>query len=105
MAPVLVAAAEFGRPGVGQAAGRACGSRAGRRGARRRTRRLTPLGPFAERYVEACRFARLRRWPERPGEAALRLERADWYAWADTLPKASAEVHVGLIGEIGRASC
>src|SRR5262249_13395666 len=57
-----------------------------------------PLGPFTEPYVEACRAARLRRWPERLGQGALRLERGDFYAWRETLPRpALGPLHVSLL--------
>lgn len=58
-----------------------------------------PLDPFAEPYVEACRFARLRRRPELLGQDALRLERGDYYAYRDTVPPAPGTVRVALLGE------
>lgn len=60
---------------------------------------MTPLSPFAEPYVEACRFARLRRRPELVGQDALRLERGDYYAYRDTMPPAPGTVRVALLGE------
>ena len=42
---------------------------------------MNTLGRFNAAFVEACRVARLRRWPERLGQDALRLERGDFYGW------------------------
>ena len=45
-----------------------------------------PRGPGDEltgAYVEACRLARLRRWPGRVGQDVLRLQVGDLYAWRE----------------------
>ncbi|TMC10436.1 MAG: hypothetical protein E6J41_08265 [Chloroflexi bacterium] len=60
---------------------------------------MNTLGRFNAAFVEACRVARLRRWPERLGQDALRLERGDFYGWRDTVPPAPGTVRVTLIGE------
>jgi hypothetical protein len=54
---------------------------------------------FDVTYLERCRVARLRRWPDRTGTAALRLERGDLYAWREGLPPTPGEIVVSLLAE------
>lgn len=59
----------------------------------------TVEGRFTEAYLEACRAARLRRWPERMGREALRLQRGDVYAWREGRSPGRGTIHVALISE------
>jgi hypothetical protein len=60
---------------------------------------LTAWYRFTETYVERCAAARLKRWPERLGRDALRLERGDLYAWREGLLPAPGPIHVSHLGE------
>lgn len=59
----------------------------------------TSLHHFSNEYIERCRAARLRRWPDRLGRDAQRLERGDLYAWLEGLPPAPLAVTVSLLAE------
>jgi hypothetical protein len=54
---------------------------------------------FTDAYLESCRAARLRRWPERAGREALRLERGDLYAWREGVAPSSGAIGLSLIAE------
>jgi hypothetical protein len=59
----------------------------------------TSLHRFTDGYVERCLAAKLRRWPERLGRDALRLEKGDFYAWPEGLPVAPGAIRVALLSE------
>ena len=54
---------------------------------------------FADTYVERCTAARLKRWPERLGRHALRLEQGDFYAWREGLVPTPGAIRVSHLGE------
>jgi hypothetical protein len=57
------------------------------------------LHSFTDEYLARCRTQRLKRWPERQGRDALRLERGDLYAWAVGLAPTPGAIHVSLLAE------
>jgi hypothetical protein len=62
-------------------------------------RPATVEGRFTDSYLWACRAIRLRRWPDRPGREALRLQRGDIYAWWEGPATARGTIHVAMISE------
>jgi hypothetical protein len=54
---------------------------------------------FTDEYLARCRTLRLKRWPERLGRDAQRLERGDLYAWPEGLAPTPGAIHVSLLAE------
>lgn len=57
------------------------------------------MARFTDVYLESCRAARLRRWPDRVGPEARRLDRGDLYAWREGAPSSPGAVRLSLVAE------